>query len=62
VINLKRAGRWKNMESAKEYIDHYRPVQKDRMARLGNGKQIGNQQVSRQCQTTGTILTLVLPC
>ena len=34
LLGLKRAGRWKNLKSAEEYLEHCLPVQRDRMTRL----------------------------
>ena len=34
VLGLKRAGRWKGIKSAEEYLEHSLPVQQDRLDRL----------------------------
>ena len=34
VLGLKRAGRWKGIKSAEEYLEHSIPTQRDRMVRL----------------------------
>ena len=34
AIGLKRAGKWKNLQTAEEYLEHSAPVLKDRMSRL----------------------------
>jgi hypothetical protein len=64
-INLKRAGRWKKLQSAEEYMDHCIPVQKDRMSRLDGSMVVhDNQQVSiitLQKRQTRTYLILFYP-
>ena len=59
-INLKRAGRWKKLQSAEEYMDHCIPVQKDRMSRLDGSIVVhDNQQViSLKCKKDKRALTL----
>ena len=40
LLGLKRAGRWKNLKSAEEYLEHSIPVQRDRMTRLFGGEKV----------------------
>ena len=40
LLGLKRAGRWKNLKSAEEYLEHSIPVQRDRMTRLFGGEMV----------------------
>ena len=42
LLGLKRAGRWKNLASAEEYLEHSIPVQQDRVNRLF--QDVGNPQ------------------
>ena len=44
VIGLKRAGRWKNLETAEHYLEHSAPVLDDRMNRLSGHKR-GNDEM-----------------
>ena len=41
-LNLKRAGRWKDLATAEEYLEHSAPVLADQMRRLENRGGIKN--------------------
>ena len=58
LLGLKRAGRWKNLASAEEYLEHSIPVQQDRVNRLfhntGNTQHINvvGDDIEIQVRTT----------
>ena len=41
LLGLKRAGRWRTLQSAEEYLEHSLPVQRDRMMRLDTSIETG---------------------
>jgi len=47
LLGLKRAGRWKNLQTAEEYLEHSLPVLRDRMNRLDTTNAMSVENVSK---------------